>query len=131
MSRVPLWQPYLSDSLPSNKSLVITIVPISEQTPVNICMFNTLVTKVFPTRLCLGLGVGIGGMVGPTNAFRKPFPVEFPDKNCTIDRVRQAMIQNGGHFTDFPSACLRNIYHENWKKKTLSRSQISTKFGSK
>ena len=67
---------------------------------------------------------GGGGPMDTTSRKHFPrtiFPVEFSDKNCTIDRVRQIMIicdknweknvkfQNGGHFTDFSN-------HENWKK---------------
>ena len=67
---------------------------------------NTYVTKVFLTRWCLR-GTGLQ---------KTTFQVEFSDKNCTIDKIRQIMIicekkvekhvpfQNGGHFTDFRSA---------------------------
>ncbi len=80
---------------------------------------------------------GEGGSDEPLQ--KTPFPVEFSDKNCSINRVRQIMIfwrkkveksvpfQTGGHFTDFLSSWL----HNTTKFGKNIRRTISTKFGVK
>ncbi len=76
--------------------------------------------------------------MGVNSHFQKTtFPVEFSDKKCTLDRVRQVMIkkveksvpfQNAGHFTDFPSTWSLNTTKI---EKQLSQKWIPTEFSQK